>query len=67
MNSDVRKIEGVFHAPARKRKIILVNGTPVFGMPYVSLYCVNKIFLFPIKHRDADKEQYDDDDCAVSE
>ena len=37
MDRDVRKIEGVLHAPARKRKIILINRTAVFCVPVLAV------------------------------
>ena len=43
MDRDVSKIKGMFHALARKRKIILIDRTAVLGMP-----------IHTVKHYDGD-------------
>ena len=36
VDGDIRQIEGVLRAPARKRKIILIDGASVLGVPILS-------------------------------
>ena len=37
MNSDIREIEGVLHALARKRKVVFVNRATVLGVPILAV------------------------------
>ena len=53
MNSDIRKIKGMFYACARKRKIILVDGIRIIlQFPFSIFQCRNGIPVLPVKDDD---------------
>ena len=53
VNRDIRKIEGMFYACARKRKIILVDGIRIIlQFPFSIFQCRNGIPVLPVKDDD---------------